>query len=489
MIPLWVPLAVAPVLLLAAFSRRKAAPLPPGPRRKLLIGNLFDVPFKSPWATFETWRRQYGDIVYLEVLGNSIVVLNSLNAVVDLLERRAWNYSHRPSFIMVGELMGVDKMWRQQRKLAAIVLGPLGMKQYLPLQERLATLLLSDLQENPKEFAGLFNLATARLIFEIVYGLSIDNMENSFIKESEETFEMVGQSIQAGAYLIDYLPWLKYIPSWVPFSIQTAAALGRAKMEATVEGPFQIVKEQMKAGTAKPSMVSTLLWNRTDVEGLYFEDVVKWTAGTMYNAGSESTAATLTSFVLAMTLYPDIQTKAQEELDRLLNGVRLPIMEDRSSLPYVNALIKETLRWHVALPLSIPRRADNDDIYNGYLIPKGCIVLPNVRGISGEGDYLTRFSPEKIVNQDSDDVDPADYAFGFGRRACPGKYMAENSLFIFVASILAAFRISKEADSDGESIPKFTPGLISRPEPFKCKIEPRTPETKKLIANQLLSYQ
>ncbi|KAJ7631344.1 cytochrome P450 [Mycena polygramma] len=498
MISLWLPLLVAPVLLAVSFTRRcKAAPFPPGPKRKPLIGNLLDVPFTNPWATFETWRQKYGDIVYLEVLGNSIVVLNSMTAVTDLLEKRASNYSHRPTFTMSGELMGFDRaiglnnrddMWRQERKLAMMMLGPAAVKQYIPVQEHLAAVLLSELLDNPDQFAGLINLATARLIFETTYGLPIDNMENKYIKEAEVTFELMRQSIQHGAYILDFLPWLKHIPAWVPFSPRRYGSKARAIIENTVDSPYYSVKAQMDEGTAQPSLVSRLLSDKPDVEGLDFEYVLKWTASTMYGAGAESSTATICTFFLAMAISPDVQAKAQQELDLLLNNSRLPTMEDRSSLPYVNAVIKETLRWHVAVPLAIPRRVDNDDIYNGYLIPKGTIILPNVHGIAREGDYVASFSPDKYLGDG--EPDPSSYAFGFGRRACPGRYLAEDVLFIIVASVLTAFTIAPATDSAGQKIcidPKFLPGLISHPEQFKCSISPRTPGTKTLIANQLLA--
>ncbi|KAJ7784872.1 cytochrome P450 [Mycena maculata] len=501
MISLWIPLIVAPLLLAIRLVRRPR-PLPPGPRRKPIIGNLFDVPLQNPFAAFDTWRKQYGDIVYLEVLGNSIVVLNGMDPITELFERRAGNYSHRPVVQMVGELMGInrsiglnnnDKVWRQQRKLAAIALGPVGAKQYIPLQERLVALFLSELEERPGDFMGLCELAAARLILEITYGISIENMENPYIKEAEDIFELVRRGVQPGAYLVDFIPWLKHVPAWVPFSSQATAARGRAQVEAFVNRPFESVKTQMAANTARPSLVASLLSDRSDVEGLDFEEILKWAASTMYDAGGESTAITLKSFIMAMALHPEAQTMAQQELDTLLNGSRLPTLDDRASLPYVNVCIKEIYRWHVAIPLGLPRRAEKDDIYNGYLIPRGSIILPNIRGIAEEGDHLTRFTPEihlnKYADGSSDAPDPLSYVFGFGRRACPGKLLAENSLFIFIASILTVFRITKDIDSDGNEIPidpKFQIGLMSHPEPFKCRIVVRSPETKKLLANQLL---
>ncbi len=99
-------------------------------------------------------------------------------------------------------------------------------------------------------------------------------------------------------------------------------------------------------------------------------------------AGAGTTESATLVFFLAMALYPEAQQKAQEELDRVVGSSRLPDFSDRDSLPYVNALIKEILRWHVGIPISLPHASIQDDIYNGYLIPGGSIVISNLWYVS-----------------------------------------------------------------------------------------------------------
>lgn len=98
----------------------------------------------------------------------------------------------------------------------------------------------------------------------------------------------------------------------------------------------------------------------------------------LQTAGSDTTAATIASFVLAMTIHPEIQKKAQEELDRVIGPDRLPTWEDRSQLPYIDAILKETLRWNAATPLGVPHAVIQDDVYEGMFIPGGATVIPNV---------------------------------------------------------------------------------------------------------------
>ena len=83
-----------------------------------------------------------------------------------------------------------------------------------------------------------------------------------------------------------------------------------------------------------------------------------------------------------MAMHPEIQQKAQQELDRVVGKDRLPTFADEASLPYVNAILKELLRWHTVAPIALPHRAVADDEYNGYHIPAGTIVSVNVWSVS-----------------------------------------------------------------------------------------------------------
>jgi cytochrome P450 len=88
-----------------------------------------------------------------------------------------------------------------------------------------------------------------------------------------------------------------------------------------------------------------------DKEPYYKEHHVKQTAGTMYIGGADTTVAALGTFILAMLAYPEVQKKAQAEIDSLTGGRYLPSFEDEVSLPYISALVKEVMRWESVAPL------------------------------------------------------------------------------------------------------------------------------------------
>ncbi|KAJ7601433.1 cytochrome P450, partial [Mycena polygramma] len=148
--------------------------------------------------------------------------------------------------------------------------------------------------------------------------------------------------------------------------------------------------------------------------------------------------ATLSTFFLAMALHPEIQAAAQAEIDEVLDG-RLPRLCDRASLPYVECVMREVLRWNPAVPLGLPHLLNRDDVYKDYLVPSGSIVMVNEWSILRDPDVFPspeQFQPGRFLNNERA-VEVARSIFGFGRRVCPGIHFAEASIFIAIATALS----------------------------------------------------
>jgi len=155
-----------------------------------------------------------------------------------------------------------------------------------------------------------------------------------------------------------------------------------------------------------------------------------------------------------MALNPEIQRKAQDEIDSVVGIQRLPKISDRNSLPYLEAIIKEVLRWASVSPIALPHATREDDQVLGYKIPKGCVVVANLWAMLHDDRVYPepfKFDPTRFLGEKKQ-PDPREVVFGRGRRVCPGQHIAEASLFIQVASVLAAFDIRKELDSSGREV-------------------------------------
>jgi len=130
----------------------------------------------------------------------------------------------------------------------------------------------------------------------------------------------------------------------------------------------------------------------------------------------------LQAFFLAMVLNPEVLKKAQGELDRVVGKGRLPEFSDRDNLPYTDAVVKEVLRWNPPLPISVPRRATQDDIYREYFIPAGTTVIENIWAVCRDPNIYPdpeAFNPDRFLKDGKIDplvFNPEDRVFGSGRR-------------------------------------------------------------------------
>lgn len=208
----------------------------------------------------------------------------------------------------------------------------------------------------------------------------------------------------------------------------------------------------------------------------------------MLAGGADTTVSSNYAFFLAMTLYPEVQRKAQAEIDAVIGSDRLPTFADRESLPYVEALVKEVYRWHAVVPVVLPHRLTVDDIHNGYYIPRGTLVISNIWGMLHDPSIYPNpmeFNPNRFLPGEGKPLqtDPRNICFGFGRRVCPGLHLADASVWLTVAMSLAVFEISKVVENGVEITPEVDPssGTISHPKLFKCSIKARSAKALELI--------
>ena len=123
-----------------------------------------------------------------------------------------------------------------------------------------------------------------------------------------------------------------------------------------------------------------------------------------------------------MVLNPKAMKKAQEELDRVVGKGELPDFSHKDNLPYIDALVKEVLRWSSPLPIGVPGKAMQDDVYRGYLIPAGATVIQNVWAICRDPSIYPdpeTFNPDRFLKDGKINplvLNPEDRGFGTGRR-------------------------------------------------------------------------
>ncbi|KAJ7283455.1 cytochrome P450 [Mycena rebaudengoi] len=485
------------VLVKRLLSPQQIRSLPPGPKGLPLIGNVLDMPSEREWETFSKWSDTFGDLCSVTVLGQPLIIIGSAKVAIDLLDKRSAIYSDRPVCTMGGELVGWkntlvllpygDRFRRFRRLFHNIIGSRAAIKQFLPVQDVEARRFLRRVLAKPDDLSKHVRKTAGAIILRISHGYEVKENNDPFVELAERATEQFSLSTAPGGFMVDVIPALQHVPTWFPFTgWRVKATAWAATLNELVEQPYKYVKDKMAAGTAPVSFTSTLLEPKHLTEEEEFD--IKWSSASLYSAGADTTVSAVYSFFLAIALHPEVQAKAQSEIDTVVGNDRLPTFTDRGDLPYVEAIVKEVLRWNTVVPTGVPHRATQDDIYEGYFIPKGSLVLANMHRITHDprtyADPFT-FNPDRFIDSPGRpaETDPRNTCWGFGRRICPGMHLADASLYISCVMSLAVFDISKCVENGQiiEPLNDRTTGTISHPMPFRCSIKPRSEKAIELI--------
>jgi cytochrome P450 len=330
----------------------------------------------------------------------------------------------------------------------------------------------------------------AEIILKIVYDYNIEpHDKDPLVGVVKEALEQFSAAAIPGKWAVDAIPMLEHLPEWLPgSSFKATARLWRQTLMDVVDVPYKFVQDRIASGEVRTSFVSKSI-EQARKESTFdheAEHAIKWSAASMYAGGADTSVSTMVAFFLAMSMFPDVQRKAQEEIDRVVGTSRLPDAGDRASLPYVNAVVEEAQRWHPIAPTGLPHVADEDDTINGVTIPKGAVLIPSIWWFTRDPATYhdpEAFKPERFL-EPYKEPSATNVTFGFGRRICPGKALADASLYLTFAQSLAAFDIKKAADKDGHIVQPehtFAAGVIAYPGDFDVQIAPRTAQSKDLI--------
>ncbi|CAJ2505669.1 Uu.00g130630.m01.CDS01 [Anthostomella pinea] len=411
---------------------RRPGDYPPGPPTLPFIGNLLQMPKEKGHLQFEKWAKQYGPIYSLILGTQTLIVLSSEHAMKDLLERRGAIYSSRPDSYLAHDILSgghrvVHMTYNKSLKLA----------------RKLARKVLDD----------------------------------SII---QSTF-LAYQDLESRAMLLGFL--------------ETPEHFSNHLKRFTCSFTTQMVFGHRTPGSDDAFMkklfypcAAAMFAEVQESEGLS-DDRMGYFAGSLLQAGSETTMATLLGFVQAMVIFPDVAQAAQAEIDRVC-GDRLPSLDDWESLAYVRGCIKESLRWMPTAILGVPHSVDVEDRYMGYRFPKNASVIYNVWAIHNDPKRHPNprnFDPTRWAgdNQNSyesarnEDVTQRDhYAFGMGRRMCLATNLVDQFLFLAISRLLWSFDFKRAIDekTKQEIIPDMNDlakGLFTMPSPFKANILPR----------------
>ncbi|KAL4948852.1 cytochrome P450 [Aspergillus filifer] len=499
--------AVIAYLIYKSTTNTACLPLPPGPKPLPFLGNIRDLPPPGTieWSHWVSHKERYGGISSINILGTTMILIHDKDIAHDLLDAQSLKTSGRPSMIMLSKLCGYENLvlcqgynstLRRCRKFLHKELGTkAAVRQFRETMEvEVGRQLVRTLKE-PGKWLGHVHTTGGAIVMKSTYGYTISpHTPDRMVTANNQMMREFSLASAPGTWAPDIIPVLQYLPTWMPgFSFHKMARQWRKTVHSVAVIPYRFVQRQMADGVHRESYVSRLITQlraETDSKdgNLNEEDerAIIWTGVTLYGAATDTTALTLTAFTAAMILFPDVQKRAQEEIDRVVGNTRLPDFDDRDNLPYINAMVKEALRWWPVAPIGFPHTATEDIEYNGMLIPNGSLLIPAVWHFMHDPEIYAdpqRFDPDRFLPP-RNEPDPETEVWGYGRRACAGRVFADADLYLNIVQTLAVFSFKKALDEQGREIDvdiKLKPGVLGHPTDFEYRVETRSEKHIDLI--------
>ncbi|KAG5728140.1 Steroid 17-alpha-hydroxylase/17,20 lyase [Termitomyces sp. T112] len=437
------------------FKSRAGRRLPPGPSGLPLFGNIFQIPTTHIATYFRRMIEKYGSLVSLNLAGYTVILVGDLKLTKELLEKHSAKHSSRPVLPYVrkhidpsNDFWALSKECESHslgRKLTARIMSLVRAGKTEPLHAYEAALNIQHLlDDGGKDWFHHMERVVLSTVLTAVFGIHCPTGHEPELKELLDLLAETTDIVTPTASIINIFPFLDLIPGPMPW--RTRAHSFRKKNNAFYEKVVDV------AITGKASGMNTwaAFFAREDKPEGDQRHLVRMFA----YAAIETTTISLHTFVLACIRYPEWIATAQREIDSVVGTDRFPTFKDRPFLPYVDAIVRETLRWRPAVRFGVPHRSSTDDMieHQGeqYFIPKDSIIFAVTWAIEHDQSRFQdhdRFMPERFLDTEGKlELNYETSAFGFGRRVCPGIPFAERSLWANIAIMLWTFNIRASKD-------------------------------------------
>ncbi|KAI0602573.1 cytochrome p450 monooxygenase [Biscogniauxia sp. FL1348] len=434
--------------------------------------------------------------------------------------------------------------FKLHRRLFQNTFAQSNVKAFRSIQQHEARKAVQALVRDPTDWEELTLLMTTSIIFRIAFGQELADKDSPYCEMAAAANDATTNGGIAGSTLVDVFPPARFLPQWLcPSAPLRHAHASRPAIQRIHAVPWEANMRDIEDGTAEPSFMRTHVEKYRDaIEKGIKTDVtladIQGATGAVFIAGGNSTWGTVLSCMLFLTKYPKIQARIAAEIDTILSSppmtpshasgqqeekeaaeerqegegttkdrVRLPTFADRPRLRCLDNFVMETMRCLPLNPLVIPHRSLRDDVYRGMFIPAGTTVFANAAAMAVDSTTYRNphvFDPDRYNDDDNDDDDgtgnnqssaeeerggrgePYPYGnFGFGRRRCPGNWLALASVHIFLSTLLAVFRLEMARDeatgNEKVPVPEVSVGLGGHPRCFECRPVVRSEKMARLL--------
>ncbi|ETS75437.1 hypothetical protein PFICI_12381 [Pestalotiopsis fici W106-1] len=495
-------IAVALILIVPLikwiFATLRPKDFPPGPPVIPGLGNLHQMSPTKPYLQFHEWSRQYGDIVGLKAGTANLVLLNTPELVHELFDKRGAICSNRPiNHIMTKyvhsdpeekgiAILQYDDYYRRWRKTFQFILGAAGIKRLLPLLEAEASSLCRKLLDGGRDYEECARHWALAVPLVATTGERLEDAPSDYTEKLYHAQDVLLPLILPGAAPpVDIFPILKYVPGFL------AKWKGRARyaskcMRDDANNHLMGAKKTYQQILKDPdsvrfdSLLPKIMKEQDDgnTKDKFTDTNLAFIGSAAVGAAVDTTMATFESLMVAFAAFPDKLAKAQQEIDNL--SLNEPLSGDRiGELVYLKACISEVLRWRPTTPQALPHVLTRDERVGKYAFPGGTMFIANAWTIhrnEEEYDRPDEFIPERFLDNPfglrpsyaTQDLEKSGrralYAFGSGRRQCPGEQFAFTSVLLAASKLIWAYDILPPPHGLDISIENgFKDGVVLQP--------------------------
>ncbi|XP_078517155.1 cytochrome P450 2G1-like isoform X2 [Lissotriton helveticus] len=481
-VTLFLAICICFIFLLSWRRKNTCNNLPPGPYPFPFIGNALQLSGGEVVQILQRLSKTYGPVFTVYMGSRRVVVLWGYEAVKEALVDQAEEFSGRgklPSndgvFQGCGIIFSNGEHWKQLRRFSLMTLRNFGMgKRSIEkrIKEEVQCLLevLRNSKEMPFDPTSILSQAVSNVICSITFGKRFDYEDEKFHKLLHMMNETFIHMSSFWGQLQDVLPnVMRYIPgphhnvqklleNLLQF-ISERVKISQESLDASFPGDFiecfLIKMDQEKGNPESYFNTKNLL---TTVLNLFF-------------AGTETVSTTLRFAFLLLLKHPEITEKLHKEIDCTIGRDRFPNAEDRSKMPFTEAVIHEIQRIANVIPMNVPHSVTKDTQFRGHLIPKGTDVFPVLWSVLQDPSQFSdpaEFNPQHFLDEKGwFKKRDAFMPFSAGKRICLGDGLARMELFLFLTSILQNFRLnSPVAPKEIDVSPKAT-GFANVPRSYQ----------------------
>ena len=491
------------LLVLYAKSLTRWKKSPPGPPIHPFIGSI---PYMAqldptPYKAFHSVSQAFGPIVRIALGLSSMVVLSRYEDIKEVMNNEELDDripSNIGNMIIFGDNKSAELSffgntffrskidtrvrWREMRRFLLKSLRDLGFAKSASEEAILeeSTMLVKNIRKRIEEMGGrvsldkALNSAALNVVWNLIAAERFEYNDQKMLK----LMEYVGNFMLLGKDVIGkplgVFPILRFFPPYRSLYGQLVAGMSEFKNYITTA----VAARKATYDSKDPACFIDMFLNKAaeDETGIFTEKQLVHNCMDIFLAGSETTSKSLLYALALMILYPEVQRRAQEELDRVAEGRDQVTLADKPRLPFVEATLNEVWRYGNVAPFGPPRKIRKDLTLGEYIIPEGNFITYNTYSIHMDGKHWgdpEQFRPDRFMTaKGAFSPDEMTFPFGIGRRRCLGESLARMENFLFFANLLLNFRFGQ-----GENPPpslETEAGFTNGPYPFLMEITPRT---------------